>query len=169
MGPNCPFSTLQRKQNRGPFPPTSPQLKATRLGRNCEVPTKGLTFYECVQRDWQPDGDLGRGYEYLPSCEAVPCATSPQFRWLFWSMWRKKRHLRTSWWVVPVKGFELDLETNMTYECLFKWIPVGCRGCFLEYPCTLPTWNAEAPSKGHVILKGFAQVPRILDHGYGEI
>ncbi|CAJ1341396.1 unnamed protein product [Effrenium voratum] len=43
--------------------------------RATAVPTEGLTFYECVQRDWQPDGDLGRGYEYLPSCEAVPCVT----------------------------------------------------------------------------------------------
>ncbi|CAJ1450731.1 unnamed protein product [Effrenium voratum] len=43
--------------------------------RATAVPTEGLTFYECVQRDWQPDGGLGRGYEYLPSCEAVPCVT----------------------------------------------------------------------------------------------
>ncbi|CAE7310174.1 unnamed protein product, partial [Symbiodinium sp. CCMP2592] len=39
------------------------------------VPMAGATAYDCLQEDWQPDGERGRGYDFLPTCPGFPCVT----------------------------------------------------------------------------------------------
>eukprot|EP00434_Breviolum_minutum_P018695 symbB.v1.2.016497.t1/scaffold1254.1/size128712/11 len=37
------------------------------------VPLGRLTSYGCLREEWYVDGERGRGYDYLPSCEAIDC------------------------------------------------------------------------------------------------
>ncbi|CAE7401790.1 unnamed protein product, partial [Symbiodinium necroappetens] len=39
------------------------------------VPIAGATAYDCLQEEWQPDGERGRGYDFLPTCPGFPCVT----------------------------------------------------------------------------------------------
>jgi len=39
------------------------------------VPMAGATAYDCLQEEWQPDGERGRGYDFLPTCPGFPCVT----------------------------------------------------------------------------------------------
>lgn len=38
-----------------------------------QVPLGRLTSYGCLREEWYVDGERGRGYDYLPSCEAIDC------------------------------------------------------------------------------------------------
>lgn len=43
--------------------------------RATAVPAGSLTFYQCLQEEWRPDGERGRGYDFLPSCDGTNCVT----------------------------------------------------------------------------------------------
>eukprot|EP00931_Biecheleriopsis_adriatica_P116814 TRINITY_DN92404_c0_g1_i1.p1 TRINITY_DN92404_c0_g1~~TRINITY_DN92404_c0_g1_i1.p1 ORF type:complete len:762 (+),score=132.55 TRINITY_DN92404_c0_g1_i1:69-2354(+) len=39
------------------------------------LPLAGANSYDCLEADWKPDGEVGRGYDYEPSCDPVSCIT----------------------------------------------------------------------------------------------
>lgn len=50
-----------------------------------QVPLGRLTSYGCLREEWYVDGERGRGYDYLPSCEAIDCVAQ-----MFFSGWMAK-------------------------------------------------------------------------------